>query len=175
MARARLIGYTRPDAADLDDRVARLRASGCTKIINDPKALPKLYSRGTLVVVSISDLGRSLAELVLLVADLAERGRYVRSLEEPEFDTAAQQPVASVIAALAEYERRAFAGRVRDGMTRSAEEGLCVHRRRSLTDEQIAEGLELRRQGWSYKRIGEHLGATEMSTWRCLTGKTSLR
>src|SRR4051794_21788217 len=91
-----LIGYARVSTRDqrLDRQLAALTGAGCIRIFADKKsgknadreklakALDYLRPGDTLVVPSLDRLGRSLQDLISIVAGLRKRGIGFRSLHE---------------------------------------------------------------------------------------------
>jgi DNA invertase Pin-like site-specific DNA recombinase len=91
------LGYARVSTADQDLALQRdaLKAAGCARIFTDTitgtsterpglsKALAALSAGDTLIVWKLDRLGRSLAHLVQLIADLGTRGIGFRSLSDP--------------------------------------------------------------------------------------------
>ncbi|WP_455566393.1 recombinase family protein [Nocardia fusca] len=91
-----LIGYARVSTRDqnLDRQTRALKASGCKKVFADKKSgkdvereqlakcLDYMRAGDTLVVASLDRLGRSLQDLISIVADLRRRGIGFRSLHE---------------------------------------------------------------------------------------------
>jgi hypothetical protein len=91
-----LIGYARVSTRDqnLDRQTRALKAAGCKKVFSDKKSgkniereqlakcLDYMRAGDTLVVASLDRLGRSLQDLISIVADLRRRGIGFRSLHE---------------------------------------------------------------------------------------------
>ena len=78
----------------------------------------------TLVVTRLDRLGRSLADTVNTIADLAERDINVKVLE-PALDTSkpTDKVVINVMASLAEWERDLLVQRTREGVAHARAQG----------------------------------------------------
>ena len=113
-------GYARVSTADQDLALQRdaLTAAGCERIFTDTmtgtsterpgltKALAALSAGDTLIVWKLDRLGRSLAHLVQLIAELGGRGIGFRSLSDPiDTESAGGRLVLHIMGALAEFER----------------------------------------------------------------------
>lgn len=157
-----LIGYARVSTSkrgqDLDTQRGALIEAGCdaSRVYTDTiigtkwqrpgldDALAHMRPDDTLVVTRLDRLGRSLAETVSTIADLAERGMNVRVLE-PAIDTSrpADKVVVSAMASLAEWERGLLVQRTREGVARAREQGRVAGPKPRLNNEQaeVAKGL----------------------------------
>jgi DNA invertase Pin-like site-specific DNA recombinase len=115
-----LIGYARVSTRDqhLDRQSEALGAAGCIRVFADKKsgkdadrdqlraALDYARTGDILVVLSLDRLGRSLQDLITIVAGLRERGIGLRSLNEAiDTTTPGGRLVFHVFAALAEFIR----------------------------------------------------------------------
>ncbi|MEV0313680.1 recombinase family protein [Nonomuraea fuscirosea] len=126
-----LIGYARVSTAGqlLDRQLAALTEAGCLRIFADKKsgknverdelgkALDYLRAGDTLVVPSLDRLGRSLQDLISIVAGLRKRGIGFRSLHEAlDTTTPGGRLVFHVFAALAEFIRELIVEGTREGL-----------------------------------------------------------
>ncbi len=94
----------------------------------------------TLVVWRLDRLGRSLPDLVQIVAELEQRGVGFESLSEKiETNSAAGKLVFHVFAALAEFERNLIRERTRAGLAAARARGRVGGRKPKLDDRQIRE------------------------------------
>ncbi len=115
-----LIGYARVSTQDqnLELQTEALQKAGCKKIFEDrvsgsraerpglAKALEALREADTLVVWKLDRLGRSVKNLVDLVADLQKQGVHFKSLTDSiDTGTASGRFFFHVMASLAEMER----------------------------------------------------------------------
>ena len=103
-------------------------------------AIKALRSGDVLVVWRLDRLGRSLADLVKIVADLEAKGVGFESLTE-KIDTtsAAGKLMLHVFAALAEFERNIIRERTKAGLTAARARGRKGGRKPSLTEKQVRE------------------------------------
>jgi DNA invertase Pin-like site-specific DNA recombinase len=158
-----VLGYARVSTGDQDvaGQTLRLERAGALKVFTDVRSgktmeRPGLeallaYSRkgDTLAVVRLDRLGRSLGELLAMVALLKERGIDLVSLEE-RIDTAsaAGELIFHVFGAIAHFERRLIAERTKDGIAAARARG--KHPGRQPVDlEKVAAALKLVEAGLS--------------------------
>lgn len=180
------IGYARVSTDDqhLDLQRDALHTAGCLVIYEEAASgrhagRPELEQcrkalRGgdTLVVWRLDRLGRSLPDLVQIVADLKERGVHFESLAE-KIDTgnAAGKLQFHVFAALAEFERGLIRERTRAGLAAARARGRNGGRKPKLDAKQIREIRALlrdpairvtdvaKRYGVSRTTLYKHVGA----------------
>lgn len=177
-------GYARVSASDQDPaaQIAALQAVGCEPIyveqasgatMQRPQwvACNKGLGRGdTLTVVRIDRLGRSLAELVSTLDDLAARGVHFRSLNEGiDTRTALGRLFYQLAAAFAEYERTLISERTRAGLENARGAGRRIGRPPALTPEQRTIARQLRTQGKSVAVIARILGVSPSTIRRATT------
>ncbi len=116
-------------------------------------------------------LGRSLTDLVHIVADLEQRGVSFESLAERiETGSAAGKQVFHVFAALAEFERSLIRERTQVGLTAARARGRAGGRKPKLDEQQVREIKALlrnpdirvaevaRRYGVSRTTLYKHVG-----------------
>ncbi len=147
---ARLIGYARVSAEEqtLQSQVDELEAAGCDLVFTDvasgartervglEEALAEVGEGDTLVVWRLDRMGRSLAHLVQLVAELAERGVHFRSLRDGVIDTttASGELIFHLFAALAQFERNLIRERTRAGLSAARARGRTGGRKPTPAD-----------------------------------------
>lgn len=146
------IGYARvsTDDQNLDLQRDALRQAGCSTIYEEAAsgknaARPELEqcrkalrAGDTLVVWRLDRLGRSLPDLVQIVADLEQRGVHFESLTEKiETGSAAGKLQFHVFAALAEFERGLIRERTRAGLDAARARGRAGGRKPKLDAKQI--------------------------------------
>lgn len=160
------IGYI--CTATSKEAAERLRSSGCTRLFTDtePAAIRSrpgyrlcrshLHAGDTLVVPSWANLTGSMTELVTVVAELAQDGVGVRSLEEGlDSSPASESPVAGVFLALSEFTKENKAPRKKLG------------RPRAMNDEQIARARELlAKPGISASAVAAELGISRPTLYK---------
>jgi DNA invertase Pin-like site-specific DNA recombinase len=158
LATGATVGYARVSTAGqlLDRQLASLTAAGCIRVFADKKsgknikreelwkALDFLRPGDTLVVASLDRLGRSLADLISIVAGLRRRGIGFASLHEA-FDTTTPggRLVFHVFAALAEFIRELIVEGTREGLEAARAGGQRLGRPPALTPEQVAHARDL--------------------------------
>ena len=148
------IGYARvsTDDQNLDSQRDALQKSGCALIYEEAasgksadrpeleQCRKALRSGDTLVVWRLDRLGRSLPDLVQIVADLEQRGISFESLTEKiETGSAAGKLVFHVFAALAEFERNLIRERTHAGLAAARVRGRKGGRKPALTPQQVRE------------------------------------
>ena len=148
------IGYARVSTDDqhLDLQRDALQQAGCGVIYEEAAsgkntARPEfeqcrkaLRAGDTLVVWRLDRLGRSLPDLVQIVAELEKRGVGFESLTEKiETGSAAGKLVFHVFAALAEFERGLIRERTQAGLIAARTRGRAGGRKPKLDDQQVRE------------------------------------
>lgn len=179
------IGYARVSTDDqhLDLQRDALRQTGC-RVIYEEAASGKNAARpeleqcrkalragDTLVVWRLDRLGRSLTDLVQLVAELDQKGIGFESITERiETSSAAGKLVFHVFAALAEFERGLIRERTHAGLAAARSRGRAGGRKPKLDDQQVREIKALlrdpniqvadvaRRYGISRTTLYKHVG-----------------
>lgn len=179
------IGYARvsTDDQNLDLQRDALKQAGCSVIYEEAasgkttsrpeleQCLKALRAGDVLVVWRLDRLGRSLPDLVHVVANLEERGIGFESMTEKiETSTAAGKLVFHVFAALSEFERNLIRERTHAGLTAARARGRCGGRKPKLDDRQVREIKALlrdpdiqvadvaRRYGVSRTTLYKHVG-----------------
>ncbi|WP_331746928.1 recombinase family protein (plasmid) [Streptomyces halstedii] len=145
------IGYARVSTGGqkLDRQIDALTAAGCRKIFADKKSgkndlRPELKAchafldpGDTLVVPSLDRYGRSLQDLVNMVAELRERGIGFQSLHEAlDTTTPGGRLIFHVFAALAEFIRELIVAGTHEGLAAARARGR-VGGRPSVVDEDL--------------------------------------
>lgn len=179
------IGYARVSTEDqhLDLQRDALQQAGC-HVIYEEAASGKnaarleleqchkaLRSGDTLVVWRLDRLGRSLPDLVQIVAELERSGIGFESLTEKiETNSAAGKLIFHVFAALAEFERSLIRERTHAGLTAARARGRSGGRKPKLGEKQVREIKTLlrdpeiqvadvaRRYGVSRTTLYKHVG-----------------
>lgn len=147
-----LIGYARVSTKgqNLDRQIAALEAAGCERIFSDKKsgkdtereelwkALDYARPNDTIVVPSLDRLGRSIQDLIAIVAGLRKRGIGFRSLHEAlDTTTPGGRLVFHVFAALAEFIRELIVQGTHEGLAAARARGQRLGRPPAMTEEQI--------------------------------------
>jgi len=179
------IGYARVSTDDqhLDLQRDALTQAACSLIYEEAfsgknavrpelvQCLKALRSGDTLVVWRLDRLGRSLSDLVKIVAELEQRGVHFESLTEKiETGSAAGKLQFHVFAALAEFERALIRERTQAGLAAVRARGRAGGRKPKLDDKQVREIKALlrdpaiqvaevaRRYGVSRTTLYKHVG-----------------
>jgi len=178
-----ILGYARVSTGDQDvaGQTLRLTQAGAIRVFTDVQSgrsmdRPGLaalldYARqgDTLAIVRLDRLGRSLAELLVTVSKLKERGIALFSLEE-KIDTtsAAGELVFHVFGAIAHFERRLIAERTKDGIAAARARGKRPGRQ-PLDADRIAAALKLVSAGLSPTDAARQLGLGRSTVYRELS------
>lgn len=147
------IGYarvsTKHQRESLDQQIAILKTAGCTEIFSEiisganakrlelTKLLEYIKPGNTLVITSIDRLGRSLKDLIDIIATLKNRSIIFQTLKE-QMDTSTPPGMLmfNMMGSIAEFERTLINRRIYDGVQRAKEQGKFKGRRHSV-DEKI--------------------------------------
>jgi len=177
------IGYVRVSAFDqnvdrqLDgvtlDRVFTDKASG--KDVNRPQleAMLSFIREGdTVVVHSMDRLARNLDDLRRLVHSLTKRGIQIEFVKESLAFSGEDSPMAnlmlSVMGAFAEFERALIRERQREGIAVAKQRGAYRGRKRSLSDEMVAELHRRAAAGERKATIARDLGISRETLYQYL-------
>ncbi|KQT43812.1 MULTISPECIES: recombinase family protein [unclassified Methylophilus] len=156
-SKGQLVGYIRVSTIDQktarqEDQLAGLNldmlftdhASG--KSVDRPQlqaALKHLRNGDTFIVHSMDRLARNLDDLRRIVGDLTARGVAVQFIKESMTFTGEDSPMSklmlSVMGAFAEFERSLIKERQREGIAIAKANGVYTGRKRSLSDDDMAE------------------------------------
>lgn len=176
-----LVGYARISTQDqnLDLQRKALGAAGCEKTFEDTasgrqadrpgllKALEFTREGDTLVVWKLDRLGRSVKNLVDLVATMEERGINFRSLTDNiDTGTPAGRFFFHVMASLAQMERELIVERTREGLKVAREQGRVGGRKRSMTESKLASARKLLANGVPPREVAENLGVSVPTLYR---------
>ncbi|MET9909659.1 recombinase family protein [Streptomyces sp. NPDC006476] len=177
-----LVGYARVSTKGqlLDRQIASLEAAGCQRIFSDKKsgkttereelwkALDYLREGDTLVVPSLDRLGRSIQDLIAIVAGLRERGVGFRSLHESlDTTTPGGRLVFHVFAALAEFIRELIVQGTHEGLAAARARGKRLGRPPAMTEEQIRHARAmLADPEASITSIAKLLGVSRMTIYK---------
>lgn len=181
------IGYVRVSTFDqnvdrqLDgqslDRIFTDKASG--KDINRPEldAMLAFAREGdTVVVHSMDRLARNLDDLRKLVQSLTKRGVRIEFVKESLAFSGEDSPMAnlmlSVMGAFAEFERALIRERQREGIAVARQRGAYRGRKRSLSDEMVAELHRRVDDGERKAVIARDLGISSETLYQYLRAAT---
>jgi DNA invertase Pin-like site-specific DNA recombinase len=164
-----IIGYARVSTTDqnLDGQLAALKAAGATAIYREKisgvradrpqlKKMAAALQRGDLVIVTrLERLGRSVRELLNLLAEFDKIGVGFRSLADVWCDTttAHGRLMLTVLGGLAEFERELIRQRTGEGRARALAAGVRFGRKPKLSDFQRKEAMARRGNGETLAQI----------------------
>jgi DNA invertase Pin-like site-specific DNA recombinase len=181
-----IIGYARVSTKDqsLDRQRDELKAAGCDAVREETasgkrgaqrpvwdETVRNLRSGDTLVVVELSRLGRSTAELSALAEELQERGVALRILNlGVDTGTPAGKLVYAIIAAVAEMERALLIERTKSGLEAARKRHKHLGGRKpKLTHAKIKAARAMRDSGeLTMGEIAEHYGVSRNTLYRSL-------
>lgn len=131
--------------------------------------LTYLRDGDTLVIYSLSRLGRSTAATLELLEDLRGRGvRVVSITEQIDTGSAMGRFVTTLLAALAEMEAELTQERVLAGLAAARERGGELGRRRAVDEEMLAEARDRIGAGESVGMVATAMGVGRSTLYRAL-------
>ena len=178
-----LIGYARVSTQDqnLELQTAALDQVGCEKIFYDKlsgrfaqrpgldQALGLLRAGDTLVVWKLDRLGRSVKQLVDLVATLHGQKVHFKSLTDSiDTSTPSGRFFFHVMASLAEMERELIVERTRAGLEVARKAGRVGGRKRALTESKVESAKKLLASGVGAREVAKNLGVSLPTLYRWL-------
>ena len=185
------IGYARvsTDDQNLDLQRDALRLSGVQEIYEEMASgkatgrpelnhcLKALRAGDTLVVWRLDRLGRSLPDLVQIVAELEQKGIGFESITERiETDSAAGKLVFHVFAALAEFERNLIRERTAAGLAAARARGRAGGRKPKLDEKDVKEIRALwRDKSIPVADIARRYGVSRTTLYKHLDGHASMQ
>lgn len=179
-----LVGYGRVSTREqnLDRQEIALKEAGCIRVFTDKLSgkntdrpelaacLDYLRPGDTLVVLSLDRLGRSLPDLITIVADLRRRGVGFRSLHEAlDTTTPGGRLVFHVFAALAEFIRELIVQGTHEGLAAARARGQRLGRPPAMDAEMVARARRLLTQPEeTVSSIAKLLGVGRATLYRYL-------
>ncbi len=176
------IGYARVSTEDqnLDLQREALKRAGCSKIYEETasgkssgrpeleECRKALRTGDTLVVWRLDRLGRSLPDLVQIVAELKQHDIGFESLNEKiETGNAGGKLVINVFTALAEFERNLIRERTHAGLVAARARGRAGGRKPKLDAQQIREIKQLMADtGISVSQIAERYKVSRTTIYK---------
>lgn len=146
------------------------QASGARAARPGLDALLAAARPGDVVVIwRLDRLGRSLAHLATLAADLSGKGIGIRSLTDG-VDTGGStgRLLLGLLATLAEYDRETLRERTKAGMAAAKRRGGHMGRRPSLSPEQVREARRMMAEGRGVREVCRLLRTTSASLYRAM-------
>lgn len=176
------IGYARVSTNDQDNaiQVETLMKAGCT-IVRQEKAsgtstkgrpelaavLEFIREGDTLVVTRIDRLARSIADLQMIVVQLAARGAKLQATEQPiDTSTAAGKAFLDMLGVFAEFETNLRRERQMEGIAKAKAAGAYKGRRPSIDSSEVRR---LRDGGMGPAEIARSLKIGRASVYRLLS------
>ncbi len=177
------IGYKRVSTYDQNperqleninvDKLFIDKASGKDTKRPQLNAMLDFVREGDLVIVhSMDRLGRNLDDLRKLVKDLTNRGIKLQFIKENLTFSGEDSPMSnlllSVMGAFAEFERSLIKERQLEGIALAKKRGAYKGRKRSLTEEQVKEILELINSGKKKTDIAKKFNISRETIYKYL-------
>lgn len=176
------IGYAR---VSIDDQTTALqldalRTAGCSNVYQDmsilgvakdrpalTKAINALQPGDVFVVCRLDRLGRSLADLIRLVAEIEHRGAGFRSLVDAlDTTTANGRLVFHITGAMAQFERSLTQERTKAGLAAARERGVRLGRKPMLNTLQLDHARSLVASGQRIEEVAHTLGVSYWTLYR---------
>jgi len=182
--RAQKIGYARVSTAEqsLDRQIDLLKAQGVEKIYTEKmtgtkrdrpelgKLLDRIEEGDTVVIESLSRLGRSTKDLIELVELFQKKGVELVSLKE-QIDTSSStgKLLFTIMSALAQFERDVIADRTREGLKAARARGHSGGRPRT-DPRKVSQAVKLYHAGQhTAKEIEELTGVKRSTLYRAIS------
>jgi DNA invertase Pin-like site-specific DNA recombinase len=133
---------------------------------NKVMALAQACRIDAILVTELTRWGRSMLDLVHTLHELQARGVSLIAHAGWQFDLSTPQGklIASLMSALAEFERDLLRERIRSGLAAAKARGTLLGRRpgqRIKADRLTPKVLEYVKAGWSYRKIGRELNISK--------------
>jgi DNA invertase Pin-like site-specific DNA recombinase len=180
----RRIGYGRVSTLTQTEETQRaaLEAAGCDEIHTETissgkkerpvlaQVMRELQPGDTLVICKLDRWARSLKELLVMAAELQERGVTLYVIDQAiDSSTPTGRLLFHVLGAIAEFERELGIQRTRESIAhRRATGGDLGGRRKSYKPEQAEMAVRLRGEGESFRSIARKLGLSLATVQRIL-------
>lgn len=181
-----LVGYARTSTTDqeagFDAQLRDLKAAGCQRVFSEQtsavgprpqldEAMRFLRQGDVLVVTKLDRLARSMAHLVVIVAQLQERGAALRIVGLGlDTGTPTGKLMLNMLGAVAEFERAMMLERQREGVAKAKSEG--KYRGRAPTALAKAEAVrKLLADGVGASEAAERVGISRASVYRIARAK----
>lgn len=181
--RAEMVGYARVSTAvqNLDRQMDLLRAHGVKKIYTEKmtgtkrdrpeltRMLEHLDEGDTVVIESLSRLGRSTKDLIELVELFHKKGVQLVSLKESiDTSTSTGKLLFTIMSALAQFERDVIADRTREGLNAARARG-HYGGRPQIDSRRLHQAVKLYQAGrHTVKEIEELTGVKKATLYRYL-------
>ena len=178
-------GYARTSTADQNAALQHdaLAIAGCERIVTEQGSgaaarplldalLGKLTPGDVLTVWKLDRLGRSLPDLLRIVAAVEAAGAQLRSLTDGiDTTTPGGRLTFHIMGALAEFERSLIVERTQAGLQAAKKRGQRLGRRPALTPAQADHACQLVAQGERVKDIAKLLKVSPDTVYRALRAR----
>ena len=122
-----------------------------------------------IVITKLDRLARSTLHLTQIAADLDKRGINLVVLQQNiDTRTPTGKLLFNMLSSIAEFELSLRAERVRDGIKKAKSNGVKFGAKRKLTDTQVTEMVELRKDGMLIRELSEKYGISNDSVYRLM-------
>lgn len=178
-----IFGYARvsTEQQNLDRQLDALQKYGCDIIYNEKmtgikrnrpelaKLLDRMTEGDTVVIESLSRLGRSTKDLIELTELLQSKGVHLVSLKESiDTSTSTGKLLFTLMSAIAQFERDVIADRTREGLRAARSRGRCGGRPKVDADA-VKKAVKLYKTNqYSIKEIEELTGVKKSTLYRHL-------
>lgn len=178
-----IYGYARVSTTDQDlaAQIGMLRDAGAVRVYSEKVSgargarpeleacLDDLDAGDTMLVVSVSRLGRSMKQLIDTIDELGRRGIHLKSLTEG-FDTSTPggELLFNVLGAVAQWERQMIVERTNQGLAAARAKGRVGGRRRIMTKDKQELACKLFDEGNNKTEVARMLGVGWTSVHRAI-------
>lgn len=184
-----IFGYARvsTEQQNLDRQLDALRKYGCDVIYNEKmtgtkrdrpelaKMLDRMTEGDTVVIESLSRLGRSTKDLIELTELFQSKGVHLVSLKESiDTSTSTGKLLFTLMSAIAQFERDVIADRTREGLKSARARGRTGGRPKTDPDA-VRKAIKLyNTRQYSIKEIEELTGVKKSTLYRNLPDRSEL-
>lgn len=184
-----IFGYARvsTEQQNLDRQLDALKKYGCDVIYNEKmtgtkrdrpelaKMLDRMTEGDTVVIESLSRLGRSTKDLIELTELFEQKGVHLVSLKESiDTNTSTGKLLFTLMSAIAQFERDVIADRTREGLKSARARGRTGGRPRTDPDS-VRKAIKLySTRQYSIKEIEELTGVKKSTLYRNLPDRSEL-
>jgi len=184
-----IFGYARvsTEQQNLDRQLDALRKYGCDMIYNEKmtgtkrdrpelaKILDRMTEGDTVVIESLSRLGRSTKDLIELTELFQSKGVHLVSLKEQiDTSTSTGKLLFTLMSAIAQFERDVIADRTREGLKSARARGRTGGRPRTDADA-VRKAIKLyNTRQYSIREIEELTGVKKSTLYRNLPTQSGL-
>ena len=180
-----VFGYARvsTEQQNLDRQIDALKKYGCDLIFNEKmtgtkkerpelsKMIDRMTEGDTVVIESLSRLGRSTKDLIELTELFQSKGVHLISLKEAiDTSTSTGKLLFTLMSAIAQFERDVIADRTREGLRSARARGRTGGRPKADADA-VKKAIKLyNTKQYSIKEIEELTGVKKSTLYRNLNG-----